>query len=188
MGICSILWLCMMRSAILFVNGKISLAFCENYIMQHYKALPIYCADGAYHKITHSCGLSQKIMAVVGDGDSCREIEAQHIAYQFFTDQNSTDFDKALQFLHQKGYQQIIVFGADGGEMDHYLGHLSSVLYYRKKLSIVFIDPCSYSFLLRKKMAISHVKNHMISIIPLFMLDKVILQGCKYQHLPDWTD
>ena len=73
------------------------------------------------------------------------------------------------------------MFGADGSEMDHYLGNLSSALYYRKKLDIVFIDACSYSFILNKNMTLCNIENHMISIIPLFLLDEVTLQGCQYR-------
>ena len=170
-----------MRAAVLFLNGKINLSFCEDYIIKHCKALPIYCADGAYNKVFRSDQLSHNILAIIGDKDSFSGIKAPSTEYELIKDQESSDFDKSLNFLYEKGYQKIIVFGAGGIEMDHYLGNVSSILHFQTKLYIILVDDYSYSFVLNKNMSINNIKDQRISIIPLFMLDRLTLQGCQYQ-------
>ncbi|WP_162902282.1 thiamine diphosphokinase [Facilibium subflavum] len=168
-----------MKTAILFINGEVNIAFCQNYILKHYPGLPLYCADGAYDKVVGSL-LDKYIEKVIGDGDSIDNANLHHHDYILIPDQYATDFEKALSFLHQSGYQNLIVFGAAGGELDHCFANISSALKLNNQLNLTFVDAYSYAFFLNPQTKLSHVKGKMISIMPLWTLDKITLTGCRY--------
>ena len=82
----------MSQEAILFLNGKVHLKFCEKYIICNYVDLPVVCADGAYLKIKKSQSLYPKLKKVIGDFDStiCLDDDKFEISH----DQETTDFEK----------------------------------------------------------------------------------------------
>ncbi len=169
------------KQAILFINGEVNLAFCERYITQQHQALPLYCADGAYHKIATSKPLIEKLVAIIGDGDSATSLTTDiKRKYILKEDQNFTDFEKALSYLHDQGFKEVLIFGAGGGELDHTLSNVFILLRYKSSLALRLIDEYSYSFLLNPSTSIENVKGKMISIIPLMQLNNITLTGCKY--------
>ena len=125
------------------LNGDIN----KNFILENLDdTLDIYAIDGAIHKIS-SLGLP--IKAILGDLDSIGTISPK-IKTIRLENQNYTDFDKAINYL-QKIYQEIIVYGGSGGELDHCLGNLYVASKYLDKIRIKFIDQNQNYFLTRKK-------------------------------------
>lgn len=165
-------------TAILFLNGKVDIDFCENYISQHFSGLPIYCADGAYGKIKKSKTLSPKIKKVIGDFDSYKEDDSE--LFLINRDQNSTDFEKCLEYLLVQGFEKIKVFGASEGEMDHFFANISTAKCYKKKLVIEFIDGYSRYFFIPKEFSVKNVKGKMFSVMPFGCVSNIYYNGLKY--------
>ena len=170
----------MVRQAILFINGQIDLEFCESYIKQYLPDMSIYCADGAFNQIQSSSCLSAKVQMVIGDGDSIENATLAHIPYQLYKEQSSTDFEKSLVLLSEKGYTSLTIFGFGGKEMDHYLGNISTLLAYQDGFDFSMIDRYGSSQLLSAKLRLTEVQGKMISIVPLFELSHLSLQGFAF--------
>jgi len=167
-----------MNQAILFLNGKIDLPFCEKYIQKNYIDLNIFCADGAYKKVNSSQVLNSKIKKVIGDVDSLREKE-----YDLFLinkDQNSTDFEKSLDYIVSQDISKVFVFGASEGEMDHFLSNMSIAKKYKYKVDIEFLDVYSRYFFIPKKYLVNGVKGRMFSVMPFGYANDIYYNGLKY--------
>lgn len=167
-----------MNKAILFLNGKIDLSFCENYIENNHSSLDIYCADGAYRKIRISKELSPKIKKVIGDFDSFAEFEND--LFLVNKDQDSTDFEKSLDYIISQNILKVYVFGASEGEMDHFLSNMSIAKRYKSKITIEFVDMYSKFFFISKKYSINGVKGKMFSVMPFGYAKDIYYNGLKY--------
>ena len=167
-----------MNEAILFLNGKIDLMFCEKYIHEHLSLLPIYCADGAYVKVKESTVLYSKVKKVIGDFDS-GVVEISDI-FLIDNDQETTDFEKCLNYLTSEKMSKVYVFGASEGEMDHFLGNISIAHHYKNKVDIEFVDKSSRYFFIPKQYTIHNVYGKMLSLMPLNCAQNVYLTGLKY--------
>src|SRR5512141_1042329 len=84
------------------------------------------CADGGANTAARY-GIMPE--AIVGDLDS---IHAQTL-YKFrkaaihrVVDDFSTDLEKAMSWVIDKGYNHIVIAGATGGRLDHFIGNLSA--------------------------------------------------------------
>lgn len=170
----------MLKKAILLINGEIDIAFCELYISNHLGDLPVYCADGAFNQIQDVESLVNKVQMIIGDGDSINHAKRLNIPYQQDDDQYSTDFEKALNYLQRHGYDELFLFGFGGKEMDHYLGNISTLLKHQHQLKYQVIDRYGVSQLMHQNIHITNAKGKMVSIVPLFELVDLTLQGFAF--------
>ena len=173
-----------MNKAILFLNGVVDLGFCQSHIEQHSAAdVPIYCSDGAYHKIAQSPEILARLKGVCGDMDSFKQVNAptlpKHTQLFGLHDQDYTDFEKTLVLLSET-YTHIDVYGMGGGEMDHFMGNISIAMQWHTRLVMRFIDRYSTLYLAEKQFSKTGVMGRMVSIIPLFSIKNVHYQGLKY--------
>ncbi|QIW10246.1 thiamine diphosphokinase [Francisella sp. LA112445] len=167
-----------MSQAILFLNGKVDLAFCEKYIQDNFCNLSIFCADGAYQKIKSSQMLNTKIKKVIGDFDSFSVSDDD--LFLIDEDQYSTDFEKSLNYIISQGASKVFVFGASEGEMDHFLCNISIAKNYIKKINIEFIDIYSRYFFIPKNFSIKEVIGRMFSVMPFGSAEDIYYNGLKY--------
>ena len=166
-----------MKTAHLVLNGNVNVEFLRKVI-----SIPIFCTDGAYDKLMKSegdCGL--EISGVIGDFDSVNwdSVKARKIPMR---NQNFTDFEKALFFL-SKRFDKIIVYGANGDEMDHVLGNLHAAKKFAKK--VVFLDEKSKYFFAPKKLVLTDVLGKTISLIPFPIARSVKTFGLKWKLSED---
>ena len=172
----------MSQAAILVINGEINLSFICQYINQLDYQPDVYCTDGAFDKISGAHFL-RNVQAVIGDFDSLNEVEFQrnhsNIKMVKITNQNMTDFAKALQYLSER-HEKLIIFGLGGGELDHSLGNISEATKWFKKINIEFIDTYSKYFLTDCSINLNNVLGKMVSIVPLFIAQEVSYCGLKY--------
>ena len=168
-----------MSQAILFLNGKIDIDFCQNYIKKQNLDLPVFCADGAYSKIKDNVFLSQNIKKVIGDFDSARKVTDSDL-FLVIKDQDTTDFEKNLDHLLDNDFTKIYVFGASEGEMDHFLCNVSTAKKYKEKLELEFIDIYSRYFFIPKRFKINNVIGKMFSIMPFTYAEDIYFKGLKY--------
>ena len=138
------------------------------------------CADGGANTAARY-GL--KPNAIVGDMDSItaqtlkrlRKAELQKVV-----DDYSTDLEKALSWVIDKGSHSIVVAGATGGRLDHFIGNLSALVKFSVKATITFIDDSG------EWIFIGHTKNlnlpagSTVSLIPLSHCDGIVTKGLRW--------
>ncbi|AIT10122.1 thiamine pyrophosphokinase [Candidatus Francisella endociliophora] len=166
------------RQAILFLNGKIDLAFCEKYIQDKFTGLDIFCADGAYRIVKQSEQLNLKIKKVIGDFDSL--LVSDSSLFLVDHDQYSTDFEKSLNYIISQGFEKVFVFGASEGEMDHFLCNISIAKNYKNKIDIEFIDIYSRYFFIPEKYSVTNVDGKMFSVMPFGYAKDIYYNGLAY--------
>lgn len=137
----------------------------------------LVCAtDGAYEYFKNN---NIKVDLVSGDFDSItaipKETETIHTP-----DQDFTDFDKMLQLLIDKGFTKVDVFGASGGEQDHFLGNLHTAISYKSNFGITFFDNHQYYFLAKKSEIIQVKKGLIVSLVPFPEAKNITTKGLQY--------
>lgn len=165
-------------SAIVFLNGEIDHSFSCRYIKAYLDQCDIYCADGAWVKIAKEPYLASKTVAVIGDGDSLEC--ATNVHFIHIADQETTDFEKVLAYLSQQGINEVFVFGAGGGEMDHYLSNLSVMLRMQGQLAMTMIDRYGQSFFIPKQWSAKVGVGSMVSVMPFPHASGISYQGLAY--------
>ncbi|WP_103327105.1 thiamine diphosphokinase [Bacteroidetes bacterium endosymbiont of Geopemphigus sp.] len=157
----------------LFINGEPPLIFPKE---RDYEK--IFATDGAYRYLKET-GISPDV--VNGDWDSLETVNfPKGVQFIHTPDQNSTDFEKALQIIDEKGFKNVDVWGASGREQDHFLGNLSVGLKYSQKLSLRFYDNYYCYFFAEKLTILPKVKGKMISLFPFPETKGIDTKGLKY--------
>lgn len=85
------------------------------------KDLPIIAADGAANTLIER-GITPNY--VVGDLDSVRHEHAARVKTVYRPDQNSSDFQKSLEFMQEQNLFPSIITGINGGHIDHILNNI----------------------------------------------------------------
>lgn len=170
-----------MKKALLFINGEPPKEFPN---LSDYEL--IACTDGAFHYLKELNFSLEKLDFISGDFDSHINDEEilQSKLYGFeiieTPDQNKTDFHKAIEIILEKGFEDIDVYGASGGEQDHFLGNLSVAFFFKDKLNLRFFDNYSSYYFIPKEFAISDVKDRMISLMPFPIAKNIETIGLKW--------
>lgn len=160
-----------MQKLALFLNGEKPKNIPD---LKPYKE--IFCTDGAYtflRKINIIPDL------IIGDFDSIEKLP-EDIPHIYTPDQNYTDFAKAIKIIIDKGYKYLDVFAANGLEQDHFLGNMTTALYYKNKINIVFFDDNQTYFFIEKQIKIDNVKGKKISLFPFHKAENIYSKGLKY--------
>ena len=162
-----------MSRAALFLNGQEPAEFPD--LSQFEK---IFCTDGAFHYL-----LRNQIQPdfVIGDFDS---IEIKDVPEKIETihtpDQNFTDFEKSLQIIEQKGFEEVYIYGSSGIEHDHFLGNLTTGFKFKDRMVLLFFDDFSTYFFAEKKTRLENYKNRIISLYPFPNTNGITTKGLKY--------
>lgn len=99
------------------------------------------CADGAGHPYTH---LPRQPDVVIGDFDS---LSGRIIAgrggplYLHSPEQETTDAEKALLYLVDRGLREAVLIGATGGRTDHTLYNCHLLERFADRLRVCLADP-----------------------------------------------
>lgn len=147
----------------------------------------IICLDGALesalkHNITPTL--------IVGDGDSTSETLKEKYAHIFeiFTNQDTNDLTKAVNYCIQKGQKAIKIVAATGKREDHTLGNISLLLEYMQDVEVEMITdygvftPIAYKTTFKSKkgqqVSVFNIDNSPITSHNLkFPLDNLILDN-----------
>ncbi|MGE3320533.1 MAG: thiamine diphosphokinase [Candidatus Berkiella sp.] len=129
----------------------------------------LICTDGAADTL-----LQYKLIpnVIIGDFDSLANAKERFPQSQLvkIDDQNTTDFEKALQYCIKFPNKKIVCLGALGGFADHGIHNLSLMVQYHPKLDLCFLNPTPYGsewiFVLKAKTRIYTPKNSLISFFP----------------------
>jgi thiamine pyrophosphokinase len=132
---------------------------------------PLIAADGAATKL-RLLGIMPN--AIIGDLDSLRAErswwEQQQCTLRELADQNSTDFEKCLEFAREQGWTRLLVFGVHGGDLDHTLNNWSIVSRYGNTalsgLRLCLADNGKMALPLFASCSLHITVNAMISLLP----------------------
>ena len=163
--------------ALLFINGvpPTELPESDNYDL-------VACSDGAFHYLKEKGFPLERLTFISGDFDSHIGSDEQVFAHKFIhtPDQDKTDFQKALEILQTKEALEVDVFGASGGEMDHFLGNLSVAFHFKDALQIKFYDEFSEYYFTTKNTVLKGVKGRLISLYPFPVARKIVSRGVAW--------
>ena len=164
--------------ALLFINGVPPLKLPEKEGFEI-----IACTDGAFHYLKEKGFSLDTLDFISGDFDS--HVGEDELIFKekfiYTPDQDETDFHKALQLLVDRGIADVEVYGGSGGEMDHFLGNLTTAAMFRHELKIRFTDDYSTYFFVEKHLKLEHVKNKMISLYPFPSASHVLTKGLNWE-------
>lgn len=167
----------MKDKVLLFINGDPPKSFpkLEDYSL-------IACTDGAFHYLKQQGFPLAKLDFISGDFDShCGSDENVYQEKFIHTpDQDKTDFCKSLEIILEKGYENVDVFGASGGEQDHFLGNLTVAYSFKEKMNIKFFDDYSEYFFIPKNYVFKNVNKKMISLYPFPFAENVSTDGLNW--------
>lgn len=167
----------MTDKALLFINGipPENLPETEGYSL-------VACSDGAFHYLKEKKFPLEKLDFISGDFDSHSgsDEDIYHEKFIFTPDQDKTDFEKSLEIIKEKGFKKVDVYGGSGGEMDHFLGNLTTACLFKKDLEITFYDEFSTYFFSPNHLFLENVKGKMISLYPFPAAEKISTQGLNW--------
>lgn len=170
-----------MGKALLFINGEApeTLPDVSEYAV-------IACSDGAFAYLERLNFPMEKLTFVSGDFDSHEHfkdnLKLQNYSFEviYTPDQDKTDFEKALDIILKRGINEVSVYGASGGEMDHFLGNLSVALKFQERIRICFFDRFSEYFLIPKWWKKKGLRSKMISLYPFPTATNVVTHGLNW--------
>lgn len=142
----------------------------------------IACSDGAFHYLKEKNFPLEKLDFISGDFDS--HTGSDEVLYDekfiFTPDQDKTDFQKSLEIIREKGISTVDVYGASGGEMDHFLGNLTVAFLFKNELKITFFDEFSTFFFAPKTLVLENVKGKTVSLYPFPVTENITTEGLNW--------
>lgn len=143
--------------------------------------LPIIAADGAANKLI---AMGIKPTMIVGDLDSVHPDIVREHATHHLSEQDTSDYQKALAYMQEHALLPAIVTGINGGALDHILNNVNIFL----QTKSIFFAPPTMGFCVHENetKSLSLPPSTKISIIG-FPDARISTQGLKWelenQHL-----
>jgi len=143
----------------------------------------IICADGGAKAAKHYNVLPNIIL---GDLDSITNSDLSFfrkkgVEIRKITEQETTDFEKALMYVVECNLNNVVVFGATGDRPDHITNNLSVMKRYSKVLDIKIIDRKFEIFYLKKRFEREYKKNKVVSLLGFPVASGITIKGFKYK-------
>ncbi|MDA3871550.1 MAG: thiamine diphosphokinase [Candidatus Marinimicrobia bacterium] len=165
----------MKKKALLILNGEIKN---KSLLRKLVKSNDLIIAtDGSYDKIAKLNIVPDIIM---GDLDSISSIP-KNIRIIKETNQNESDFEKALIWLKKNNYSEISIVGITGGRTDHLFINFALIYKYYQVLNLtIYANNEIIRILTPDKYMINGEKNDLFSILALPKAKNLIIKGAKY--------
>ena len=171
----------MNKSAIIFLNG----IFPENRILNAYikKSDVIIAADGGGNFLRKKNILPHY---VIGDLDSLTKdnykfYKSKKVRIKKIREQETTDFEKCINFCLENSINEVFVLGATGQRPDHTLNNFSVMKRYYKKLKIVLVSEEFEIFFVNKIIEFNYPPEETVSILAMPVAKKIFTSGLKYK-------
>lgn len=168
------------NAAVLFLNGnKPNIKIINKFLSK--KSL-IVSADGASNYLKH---MKVTPDVIIGDLDS---ITSKNLKYYSkkkvkivkLEEQETTDFEKSLNYIISLKIKKISVFGAISKRYDHTLNNLSVLKRYYKNNDITFYDNKYESFYCSKSISFKYKKNKIVSFLGIPYATGIVTEGLEY--------
>ncbi|NBW39601.1 thiamine diphosphokinase [bacterium] len=170
------------HSALLVLNGEFPDSALFDALLEHHSL--IICADGAAN-ILLNMGFWPEV--IIGDLDSVEIPAGKEIARGTIViengDQYSTDFEKALLYLSDKGFKEISIVGLKGGRFDHQITNLSILCQFSSEFNFRLFDNDGIGYVLtdsKSSMTTNMPANTVISLLPLTKVTGIQTRRLKY--------
>lgn len=171
----------MNKSAIIFLNG----GFPDDRILKEYvkKSDVIIAADGGGNFLREKNILPHY---VIGDLDSLTRdnyefYKEKKVRIKKIREQETTDFEKCINFCLKNSFNEAFVLGASGQRPDHTLNNFSVMKRYYKKLKIIFVSEEFEIFFVNKIIEFNYPPAETVSILAMPVAKKIFTSGLKYK-------
>jgi thiamine pyrophosphokinase len=132
-----------------------------------FRDIPIIAADGAANQL-----IDKKVVPdfIIGDLDSIDdEVKTQvgnvsEIIHE--PSQEKNDFQKILEFSLQKGWNNLLICGFHGGQLEHTFNNWSVFMRFSRELNLCIYDVKRYGIAVFDEINLSTYENEIISLIP----------------------
>ena len=129
--------------------------------------MPLLAADGAGSQLLDMGVIPDYI---IGDLDTFNskpkpENLSKTILIQI-PEQETTDFEKILNFTLDNKYSNILILGFHGGELEHTLNNWSVLARYARRMNLCVYDAGRYAIPVSTSIAIELKQKEMVSLIP----------------------
>jgi thiamine pyrophosphokinase len=168
----------MIPQALILANGEPPTKHLLKLLLKN--AALFVCADGG---VNTAARYGLKPNGVVGDMDSARPASLRKCpstAIHKIVDDNSTDLEKSISWVLQEGFQHIVVLGATGGRLDHFIGNLSALVKMSMHATVQFIDDSGEWIFVGRFKNLSLPVGVTVSLIPLSRCDGIVTKGLKW--------
>jgi thiamine pyrophosphokinase len=160
------------KTANLFLNGN-KVDYSKILNKENYNL----CADGGFRNCLFN-GLKPDL--VIGDMDS----GGDQSGFEFIKDpdQDTTDFEKAINFLIKQGFEKVLVYSYCGDRLDQMLAGLSSTKRFVEENSleiILFTETQKVQFLPKNYKGKAEI-GELLSFVPIFETKKLFTTGLKW--------
>lgn len=143
--------------------------------------IPIIAADSGAANLV---GIGVIPDYVVGDLDSInseliKDLE-KYSKVIYYPEQETNDFEKAINYAIEFNFQEILVIGINGGDYEHALNNWSVFKKCSRRANLTIYDKGRYAFSILESIKLKTRKNELISIIPQ-PFARMITTGLKYK-------
>lgn len=132
-----------------------------------FPSTPLVAADGA---ALHLRAIQREASVIIGDMDtlqrSGRYGEFAAVPQLVLPDQESTDFEKCLEYCIAQHWRTVLVCGVHGGEMEHTLNNWSIAMRYAQQLHLCLYDAGRYGLPVYTSVILPTQNADVISLIP----------------------
>ena len=168
----------------IFKNKKFDVAICLNgeipdkEVFGLITGIPLIAADGAYNMLN---SMDIHPMAIVGDMDSvdCLHDDSK-TQFVKVDSQETNDFEKCIQFINGKGYNNVLIIGFTGGLLEHSLNNTSIIMKYSQQYDFTIYHQQRYSFLVENSSEFEVKPDELVSIIP-YPIVKLTTHNLKWE-------
>ncbi|MFZ4592478.1 MAG: thiamine diphosphokinase [Ignavibacteria bacterium] len=142
----------------------------------------VICADGGANGIAKS-GIVPNI--ILGDLDSITTANLNYfrkkgVEIRKISEQDTTDFEKALFYILENNLNNLIVFGAVSSRPDHTLNNFSILKRYYKILDVKMIDKEFEIFYVKNNVSFKSVPGKTVSFMAMPVAKGITTKGLKY--------
>ncbi|HEY6951025.1 MAG TPA: thiamine diphosphokinase [Bacteroidota bacterium] len=168
----------MNHNALILANGEPPTKKLLRQLRTH--AALFVCADGGANAAAR---YNVAPDAIVGDMDSIqRQVlrKFHKVVFHKVVDDYSTDLEKTLAWVIERGSRDIAVVGATGGRLDHFIGNLSAMVKFSAKAAIRFIDDAGEWVFADRSINPNFPVGATVSLIPLTRCEGVVTTGLRW--------
>ncbi|MEO8446305.1 MAG: thiamine diphosphokinase [bacterium] len=166
--------------ALIFLNGQ----FPPIEVINNFRGKDSFliAADGGANAM-----LAAKIVpdVIIGDLDSVKKKTLSYFKKKktlviCISEQETTDFEKCLNYCKSNGYLEVIVFGAISMRPDHTLNNYSILKRFSKKLTLEIVTAEFEILFINRKISFEYRKGETISLMALPSAQNIITKGLEF--------
>lgn len=120
---------------------------------------------------------------VIGDLDSFHSELWPEVRTEYVDDQNSNDLEKALIYCQAQALKRVVILGAFGRRVDHFLTNIFVLRKYASTMELCMADESQVAFIASpgESIELKDMRNSWLSLVPLdSRIGPITTTGVKY--------